>query len=235
MFNRLSIKGTLLLLGTLTVGTILIASTITFMRVSALQSESLYVDAGEQLHTHLLEAQLATLSIWQRFSDISATRKSADLDAVLADTQRSADKLRAAYKGVLSSTYRTDLSDLKTLQKEFDSLYTLGQRMVRLYINEGTTAGNPLMEEYERRSQALLQRLQTVQQRLGAEIYAEEAQNRQPLEQGKWMALVAGVAVVVVFTLLLLMVMRKITVNLTNIQQTLQRAAQGDTSVRFRT
>ncbi len=122
------------------------------------------------------DIQLDIVQVQQFVSDYSATRGEDGLDDGLKEAGAHAEKFAAdvaAARRIAAEIGRTEIVDiLERATAAFGPYRAMGETMARTYAEKGTTAGNAVMPEFDRRSEALQQemdRLATIRDALLAE------------------------------------------------------------------
>jgi len=97
------------------------------------------------------DLQLNTVQIQQWLTDISATKGVIGFDDGFKEAEayykKSMDNL--AKIEVLEKTYKKDFSYLNDYRKNLKEYYDMGKKMAYVYIHEGHTEGNKIMESFD--------------------------------------------------------------------------------------
>ncbi|MDR3044509.1 MAG: bacteriohemerythrin [Desulfovibrio sp.] len=119
------------------------------------------------------EMRFQAVNVQQFLTDVSAT---GHLDG-LKDTDDSADTFRKnldAARQILSRNHDSSgLAELDRLEKSFADMLELGKRMAQTYVSKGQEAGNILMEDFDKATEDLSQRLDSL-----SDTHATEATKR---------------------------------------------------------
>ncbi|MBI2240216.1 MAG: methyl-accepting chemotaxis protein [Magnetospirillum gryphiswaldense] len=112
------------------------------------------------------QLQLDVVQIQQYLSDISATRGENGLDDGFDKATRFAQlfKTHMDQAQSLAKDMNADkaAASLDMVDKAFPSYYEIGQRMAHAYMDNGTSAGNKFMEEFDQQAGNLTQSLETL-------------------------------------------------------------------------
>ena len=144
-----------LLFGNFSIIALLIANLIlSLWLTSATQTESLIVrDEASRFAIKAKELQFATLQVQQWLTDISATRAAEGFDDGFDEAKQHAISFEVLL-GEFAQYYESK-SDQRNIQRvssirvAFAEYYRVGQEMAQAYIDEGPTAGNQLMKEFD--------------------------------------------------------------------------------------
>lgn len=99
---------------------------------------------------------LDVIQVQQFLTDVSATHNREGYEEAEAFTNDFKKTLKQFRENKLSAT---QVAELTTIEQAFDEFYQLGKRMAEAYISGGTQAGNILMEEFDKASLTLAERM----------------------------------------------------------------------------
>jgi methyl-accepting chemotaxis protein len=161
MLNQLKIGSRLALGFVAVIGVFLVAMVVILWHQTEVLADAQQIN-DESLPYALLadEMVLDVVQVQQFLQDASATHNRDSLDDAEQHAKEfkvSLDKFRAMFR------QENDLDALKemdTLDKEFNEFYALGKVMTEAYITKGVAAGNELMEDFDKRCDALNEKLE---------------------------------------------------------------------------
>ncbi len=132
------------------------------------------LDVDVPLATKVQSLQFHTVQVQQWFTDVSATRGLDGLDSGFAEAARHADMFRRTVREIeqIDTLRRSEYGSLLTT---FNRYYSQGEKMARVYVEEGPIGGNPLMVEFDKSAQQLNERLTSLTAAVVAEVSASEA------------------------------------------------------------
>ena len=94
------------------------------------------------------QLKLAVVQVQQWLTDISATRGQDGLDDGFKEADGSAHQFRNLLKE-LQDLDPANAQRYQAMEPVFEAYYATGQRMARLYVEQGPAGGNPLMAEFD--------------------------------------------------------------------------------------
>ena len=111
------------------------------------------------LGTLIKNIQIDVIQVQQFLQDIAATRGQDGLDGGFDEAEKYAKSFGedvAAARTIATALGRTDLRDgLDGAAKAFAEFYAMGRRMAEAYVAGGPSAGNPMMSDFDERSEAM--------------------------------------------------------------------------------
>ena len=111
------------------------------------------------LGTLIKNIQIDVIQVQQFLQDIAATRGQDGLDGGFDEAEKYAKSFAedvAAARAIAIALDRADLRDgLDGAAKAFAEFYAMGRRMAEAYVAGGPSAGNPMMSDFDERSEAM--------------------------------------------------------------------------------
>jgi methyl-accepting chemotaxis protein len=161
MLNQLKIGSRLAVGFVAVIGVFLVAMAVILWHQTEVLTDAQQIN-DESLPYALLadEMVLDVVQVQQFLQDASATHNRDGFDEAEQHAKEfkvSLEKFRAMFR------QENDLDALKemdTLDKEFNEFYALGKVMTEAYITKGVAAGNELMEDFDKRCDALNEKLE---------------------------------------------------------------------------
>ncbi|MBF0623469.1 MAG: chemotaxis protein [Magnetococcales bacterium] len=173
----------------------------------------------------------ATIEVQQWLTDVSATHNPDGFKDAEAAAQVVRNGL-ATFRDHFRQHQNSDaLAQLDALETAFDALYRTGTRMAQAYMNEGLDAGNVIMEEFDRDSDALKTRSLALRE---AQMAAATGMGEATMAAVGHVRLTIGFVLVVstlVGLLLAWIITRTITRPLTSCGSALTEVAKGNLTV----
>lgn len=124
-----------------------------------LQDSQVVRDEAASFAMKAKDLQFATLQVQQWLTDISATRGAEGYDDGFKEAEANADRFRellSEFKTLYTSkNLKKELSNLDEIETAFDKYYKVGTEMAKIYIAEGPSGGNALMEKFDPAAEAI--------------------------------------------------------------------------------
>lgn len=112
------------------------------------------------------QLQMEVIQVQQFFSDVSATRGENGLDDGFNNAAKRRDmflKTQQQTRALAESLNSAEaLKDLDNVAAAFPPYYDTGLKMAKAYVNEGTSAGNRHMEEFDQKAANMTQSLENL-------------------------------------------------------------------------
>lgn len=121
-------------------------------------SNAYLADTSIPVLNHAHELKLAVIQVQQWLTDISATRGMDGLDDGYAEAEKNARKFRE----LLAQLQRSDAQNgahYRKMSAAFDEYYAVGKRMAQAYVEQGPSAGNKMMGEFDKVAANLAQQV----------------------------------------------------------------------------
>jgi len=130
------------------------------------RSFTLLKDKVIPLGTRIKDLQIDVIQVQQYLQDISATRGENGLDSGFEEAAKAAEaftKDTAEARALAVGLGRDDIvGDLDAATRAFGDYYKFGREMAEAYVAGGPAAGNPMMPEFDERSEAMGKTLQAL-------------------------------------------------------------------------
>ena len=118
------------------------------------------------LGTLIKEIQLDVVQVQQFLQDISATRGQDGLDGGYNEAEENAVKFEADSAAALRLATDLGKADLRAnieeTRRAFGPYYAIGRKMAAAYVASGPAGGNPMMPDFDERSEALSKQLESM-------------------------------------------------------------------------
>ncbi len=165
------------------------------------------LDVSVPLAAKVQSLQFHTVQVQQWLTDVSATRGLDGLDSGFSEARRHAGMFRTTVNEIkqIDSSRR---SDYESLLAAFERYFEQGERMARVYVEEGPIGGNVLMSGFDRSAQQLNERLAQLMAAVGSEVAASEAALKKHVADDRSMALLFSVVYAVMLLLMFIGVNR---------------------------
>ncbi len=103
--------------------------------------------------------QFESVNVQQFLTDVSATGE----DDGFAEAEKAAQNFRQGATRFLEVARRRDDAamrrEIEAITADFEAMYEVGVRMAKVYIKDGREAGNVLMEDFDKRTEAVSKRI----------------------------------------------------------------------------
>lgn len=119
-----------------------------------------------QLMVNAKDIQLRIVQVQQFLTDISATRGQDGLDDGFKEAAKNAEEFHALVGATRELARKVKLDDiaqqLDAVERDFGPYYENGQKMARLYVADGSAAGNKLMASFDEVADKLSESVQAL-------------------------------------------------------------------------
>jgi len=160
------------------------------------------------------ELKLDVLTLQEALTDIAATQAKDGLDDGFSEAEEAAkrfgaglEKFRLMYAG---ENNRAGLEQVEALRAAFDAFYAAGRGVAKAYIAGGPAAGNPMMEDFDRRAKQLTEPLEVFVRSQTEELHQAIARIEMSTGKLRNATVIAGVLVLFISAGVLFLVIRSV-------------------------
>lgn len=174
------------------------------------------------------EMDLALAELTETLTDVAATHnpegfKEADEFAALF--RRELTKFRDMFR---KENDTAALKELDELEAAVSSLHVSGVRMAKVYMEQGTAAGNPLMKEFDTSHEAVIERVEKLQKSQVDEALSNSRDNVAAVGKVTMVLIGVGILAVLIGIAVAFFITRSITIPLVRAMEVSNRLAEGD-------
>jgi len=160
------------------------------------------------------ELKLDVLSVQEALTDIAATQGKDGLDDGFPEAEEAAkrfgtglEKFRLMYE---VENDRAGLEQVAALRAAFDAFYGIGRSIAQAYIGGGPAAGNPMMKDFDRRADQLMEPLELFVRTQTDELHQAIARIEVSTGKLRNATVIAGVLVLFISAGVLYLVIRSV-------------------------
>lgn len=205
----------------------LIAATFILYNTNGIRTDSAKLhDLDIPTMEYAYEMQISVIQVQQFFSDAGATRQADSL----RDDIKSANQYAGRFRDLiakLSALSPENKAQYAEMLEKFNRYYQVGEKMADAYVNQGTDAGNRMMDSFDQAASALFNVVDPFVRDAQNKAHHLLLQQRHAVVGTQWTLLitfVAMIALLAVVAVLLTRTIRKIPV----VSSELKRIAAGD-------
>ncbi len=154
MFKNLTIKGTMIVVATIVTIVAVFSMAINYYDLQSVNKKVLKQEKDIlPISFELLNLQKNVIQVQQWLTDISATRGAEGYDDGFTEaknyfdlTNKNIDKLIQLHK---NNGHTNQVDNLNEIRSDISAFYEMGKKMANVYIKQGPTAGNKMMEKFD--------------------------------------------------------------------------------------
>lgn len=114
----------------------------------------------------------AVVHTQQWLTDISATRGLDGLNDGFNEAEKSAEDFRDSLKKLTQLAPERN-SQIQALATPFEQFYSKGKEMAQAYVDQGPSAGNAMMSDFDERAESLYEKLNTLESQIKNQVIEE--------------------------------------------------------------
>lgn len=205
----------------------LIAATFILYNTNGIRNDSAKLrDLDIPMMEYAYEMQISVIQVQQFFSDAGATRQTDSL----RDDIKSASQYAGRFRDLiakLSALSPENQAQYAEMLEKFNRYYLVGEKMADAYVNQGTDAGNRMMDSFDQAASALFNVVDPFVTDAQTKAHHLLLQQQRAVVGTQWTLLItflAMIALLTVVAVLLTRTIRKIPV----VSTELKRIAAGD-------
>ena len=175
---------------------------------------------------------MAVVEVQQYLSDISATRAAKGFDDGLDNARNSAavfEKLYNDFHEMFSREKDTKaLAELEKINKGFHAYYAMGKKMAKVYINQGPTQGNAMMEQFDPLADSLVKRVNALVKTQVQELNDNMIKSESEVTRSQTINMILSIAIMILLTGFILFITNGIKKNVDKILVFVGGLSKGD-------
>lgn len=179
--------------------------------------------------TYANEMKIATIQVWQFFTDVSATGNREGYKDVEENVRIFKESLTRLKNIDPASTEQLD-----ALDKQFDNFYTVGIKMAEVYIADGREKGNIIMKDYDKTGSELSDLMDSVSNRYHSSFNYTISELVMNLKTSKVQILTALIIGLTFLAISSLIIINKIIPSLSALNHAMKGVKEGDGDLRSR-
>lgn len=174
------------------------------------------------------EMDLALSELTEGLTAVAATHNPDGFkgaEEAAATVKREVEKFREMFR---KENDTAALKELEELEAAFTSFHLSGVKMAKVYMEQGITAGNPLMREFDKSHEALIEKVEKLQKSQVNEALSNSRDNVAAIGKVTMVLIGFGIIAVLIGVAVAFFITRSITLPLVRAMEASNRLAEGD-------